>query len=380
MEASKNTPHLDTFAFVIFTIVIAVVFICVDLTIRFSTAASPENLTATTQALVQVGSLEEAAELWENALVIDSDDDLAHYRLGLIYAVTDPDEADDHLDQASTLDQTLSDTVKKLKSALRRGAFDEDPAYRLVLVGQTLADLGEWYLAKAAFLSGTQTNPNYPEAWAYLGEAQYQTGEDGLEALETAITLNPNSLAANAFMGLYWHRGSRPELALVYLQTAANLDPDNPAIQEDIAYVLADLGNFTAAMTHLARITELDPMESSSWKTLARFSLDYDVQVEEVGLPAARQAVLLAQDDPVAITLLGRAYMLLGNDIYPIRFFTQALEIDSTYPDAHLYLGIFYLENGEAENAQTHLETALQLDGDGSIGRLAQQVLERSFP
>jgi tetratricopeptide (TPR) repeat protein len=380
VEETKNTPKLDSFALTFSILVITVVLISVSLSFRFSQTLPPNNLTPTIQTLVQAGSLEEAAELWENVLAKDPNDQLAHYQLGLIYAIIHPDEAVDHLNQAATLDQTLTDPVIKLKNALRRGAFDEDPAYRLVLVGQTLADLGEWYLARAAFERGTQENPNYTEAWAYLGEAQYQTGEDSLEALEKAIALNPSSLAANAFLGLYWHRNSRPELALVYLQTAANLDPDNPAIQEDIAKVLANLGNFTAAMAHLIRVTELLPMESGSWQTLARFSLDYDVQVEEVGLPAARQAVLLAGDDPVAITLLGRAHMLLGNDIYPIRFFTQALEIDPTYPDAHLYLGIFYLEHGEPENAQTHLETALQLDGDGPIGRLAQQVLERYFP
>jgi tetratricopeptide (TPR) repeat protein len=144
--------------------------------------------------------------------------------------------------------------------------------------------------------------------------------------------------------------------------------------------VLADLGNFTAALAHLVRLTELLPMESHSWQALARFSLDYDVQVEEVGLPAARQAVLLAPDDPLSQTLLGRAYLLTGNEHYPVRFFTRALELDSNYPDAHLYLGIYYLQYGEPENARFHLEVAKELDVDGPIGKLAQDILERYFP
>jgi Tfp pilus assembly protein PilF len=380
VEETNNTPKLDSFAITFSVLVITVVLISVSLTFRFSQTLPTKNLPSTIEALIQAGALEEAAEFWENTLAIDPNDPIGHYQLGLIYAITSPDDAVDHLDQAAALDQSLSDSVNKLKNTLRKGAFDEDPAYQLVIVGQTLADFGEWYLAKEAFLRGTQENPNYPEAWAYLGEAQYQTGEDSLEALDKAIDLNPYSFAANAFLGLYWQRSSRPELALVYLQTAASLDSDNPAVQEDIASVLADLGNFNAAMTHLTRITELLPMESRSWQVLARFSVDYDIQVEDVGLPAARQAVLLDGDDPAAQTLLGRAYMLLGNDHYPKRFFTQALEIDEAYPDAHLYLGIFYLEHGEPENAKIHLETALQLDGDGAIGRLAQQILERYFP
>lgn len=379
MEEPKNTRSLDEWPF-IFLVTIAIILMFVGLIIGFSPTPAPKDLTATIQALIQSGALEDAVGLWENVLREYPNNTNAHYQLGLIYAIINPKEAVEYLDEAVVSDQSLSDNVTKLKNTLRRASFGEDPAYGLVLVGQTLAEFGEWTLAKEAFLRGTHENPGYPEAWAYLGEAQYQTGEDGLEALEKAIDLNPYSFAANAFMGLYWHRDSHPELALVYLQAAANLDPDNPAVQEDIANTLADLGNFNAAMAHLVRITELLPMESSSWQTLARFSLDYDVQVEEIGLPAARQAVLLGEDDPIAITLLGRAHMLLGDDVYPVRFFAQALEIDQTYPDAHLYLGIFYLEHGDSENAKTHLQTALQLDGDGPIGRLAKQVLERYFP
>jgi tetratricopeptide (TPR) repeat protein len=247
-------------------------------------------------------------------------------------------------------------------------------------VGQSLANVDEWGLAKEAFHRATLENPDYPEAWAYLGEAQYQTGEDGLASLERAIEFNPNAFATNAFMGLYWHRQGQPDLALVYLQTAAEIEPDNPSLQEDIAAVLVDLGNFAAALAHLVHLTELLPMESYSWQALARFSLDYDIQVEEVGLPAARQAVLIAPDDPLSQTLLGRAYMLTGNEHYPVRFFTRALEIDGDYPDAHLYLGMYYLQYGERDTAQKHLELAKELGGEGPIGGLAQDILDRYFP
>lgn len=337
-------------------------------------------LLPTAQAYVQSGELDAAARFWEDALAQNPNDATAHYQLGLITAITDPDEAVSHLDRAVQLDETLNDPVRELKNTLRRAAFAEEPAYRLVLVGQSLADLGEWDLAKEAFDRATQENPDYSEAWAYLGEARYHTGGDGLTALEKALELNPHAFAANAFMGLYQHRQGKPDLALVYLQTAADIEPDNPSLQEDIAAVLADLGNFTAALAHLDRVTELLPTESHSWQALAQFSLDYDVQVEEVGLHAARQAVLLSPDDPLSQTLLGRAYLLIGTEHYPLRFFTRALELDSNFPDAHLYLGMYYLQYGERENARLHLEKARDLGGDGSIGTLAQDILDRYFP
>ncbi|MGD8455096.1 MAG: tetratricopeptide repeat protein [Anaerolineales bacterium] len=338
------------------------------------------DLLPTAQAYIKSGELNGAVILWEEVLTQDPENATAHYQLGLISAITNPDKAITHLDQAAQLDETLNDPVGALKNTLRRAAFAEEPAYRLIQVGQSLANLDEWDLAEKVFQQATQDNPDYPEAWAYLGEAQYHTGEDGLAALEKALNLNPNAFAANTFMGLYWYRQGQPDLALVYLQTAAEIEPDNPALQEDIAAALADLGNFTAALSHLVRLTELLPMESHSWQVLARFSMDYDVQVEEVGLPAARQAVLIAPDDPLSQTLLGQAYMLTGNEHYPIRFFTRALELDRDFPDAHLFLGIYYLQYDDPENAQMHLELAKELGGDGPIGELAQDILDRYFP
>jgi tetratricopeptide (TPR) repeat protein len=379
VDAIKRAPGVVGLA-VVLLLVVGVVWVFGDFTPATPKTPSTEELLPTAQAYIQSGELDEAAGLWEAALTQNPDDPSAHYRLGLITAVTNPDEAVPHLDRAAQLDESLNDPVRELKNTLRRAAFAEEPAYRLVLVGQSLADLDAWGLAKEAFGRATQENPDYPEAWAYLGEAQYHTGGDGLAALEKSLELNPNAFAANAFMGLYQHRQGQPDLALVYLQTAADIEPDNPSLQEDIAAVLADLGNFTAALAHLVRLTEILPMESHSWQALAQFSLDYDVQVEEVGLPAARQAVLLSPDDPLSQIILGRAYMLIGNEHYPVRFFTRALELDSNYPDAHLYLGMYYLQYGERENARLHLEKARDFGGDGPIGTLAQDILERYFP
>jgi tetratricopeptide (TPR) repeat protein len=379
VEAIKKAPGVFGLG-IVFLFMVAVVWLFGDLAPQASQVVSTDGLLPTTQAHIQSGELEAAARLWEDTLVLDPDNAIAHYQLGLLYAITNPDEAVAHLDRVAQLDEALTESVRELKNTLRRAAFAEEPAYRFVLVGQTLANLEEWELALVAFDRAVQENPDYPEAWAYLGEAQYHTGGDGLEALEKAIELNPNAFAANAFMGRYWHRQGEPELALVYLQTAASIEPDNPSLQEDIAAVLADVGNFTAALAHLVRVTERLPMESHAWQTLARFSLDYDVQVEEVGLHAARQAVLLSPDDPLSQTLLGRAYLLMGNEHYPVRFFTRALEIDNEYPDAHLYLGMYYLQYGDRDNARFHLERARDLGEDGPIGDLARDILDRYFP
>ncbi len=334
----------------------------------------------TAQAYRIEGEFEKAVVEWEQAIALNPDDPQAHYQLGLILTVTDPDAAPRHLNQAAELDDSLTDPVYDLTNTLRLASFSDKPAYEDILIGQTLADLGEWDLAHALFLRSTKEQPNYSEAWAYLGEAQYHVGEDGYPALTKAVALDSDSLAANLFMALYWRRQEKPEVAMTYLKISANLDPDNRAIMVEIAYVYSEMGDFTGALNLLIEIAEMYPEESSVWQSVARFSVQFEIEVEDVGLPAARQAVVLAKDDPAALTLLGRAHMVLGDEFYPEDYFLQAISIDDTYPDAHLYLGLVYLGQGKMEKAKVEIETALEL-GKGSLMELtAQRVLDRYFP
>ena len=70
--------------------------------------------------------------------------------------------------------------------------------------------MGEWEYAREAFRRATDLDPEYADAWAFLGEAQQQisgkeTGsysEVGLSELQRALQVDPNSILANFFMGL----------------------------------------------------------------------------------------------------------------------------------------------------------------------------------
>lgn len=379
MEKIKQTPGL-VLLFIVLLGVSGVSILLGDFTPISVAPVSTANPEPTAQAYRVEGEFEKAAEEWEQAIALNPDDAQAHYQFGLILAVIDPEEAPTHLNRAAELDDSLTRSVYDLTNTLRLASFADEPAFEHILIGQTLADLGEWDLAHALFLRSTKEQPNYAEAWAYLGEAQYHMGEDGYPALAKAIVLDPDSLAANLFMALYWRRGENPEVAMAYLTNAANLDPDNRAIMVEIAYVYSEMGDFTGALDLLVEIAETYPEESSAWQSVARFSVEFKIEVEDVGLSAARQAVVLATEDPAALTLLGRAYMVLGDEFYPEDYFLQAISIDDTYPDARLYLGLVYLGQGKMDKAQVQIETALELGEGTLIGVTAQRILDKYFP
>jgi tetratricopeptide (TPR) repeat protein len=336
----------------------------------------------TPSATAEVASptpLEKTAESYQAALVVNPTDPQVNYQLGLILAITSPEEAAQFLEAAQTSDPALAPLIKRVSDALRLGDISENPAYRLTLLGQALGAIQEWPLAHNALQLAVEQDPNYAEAWAYLGEAQQQTGDDGYEALETALSIDPQSYSANLLMALYWRRIGDPAEALQYLLVAERQDPNNVLLQEDIANTFAEAGQVEEGLEILHQLTADHPENSLVWQMLARLCLNYDLKVTDVGLPAARQAVLLAEDDPTALLLLGRAYFQDGNISMAERFFSEASLVEPLSPEPHYYLGLLYLNQGDLTAAEDHLSQAYRLDPSGSIGLQAQQTLEQYF-
>ena len=333
----------------------------------------------TAQSFESQGELELAADTWHKVLENEPKNPEAAYRLGLLLTLLNMEKSEPYLRQAANLDPGYQAATARILNTIRLASFAEDPAYQVIQIGQSLAAEDEWQLAFFAFQRATQLNPEYTEAWAYLGLAQQELGQDGYQALSRAIELNPESLAANALMGAYWRSQGEPEKALPFFQTASDLDPENLNLLADLGLALADVGDMTGALDQFDKLVNLAPEDVQSWMVVAQFSLDYNVQLEEIGLPAARQAVLLDGQNPQALVLLARVYSQQGDTVLAPRFFERALQADPEYPPAHFYFGVYYLAHEDLSLAQEHLEIAVELSPDTTIGKQAQQVLDEYF-
>ena len=349
-----------------------------------SATSTPFPPQATAEVLAAGGDYQQAVQRWQQAVEANPGSAHAHYQLGLIQSLINPEEATDHLQQAITLDPELEPLARKVLDALRQAEVIDDRAYQLTITGQALASLEEWDLAQEALETAVDLDPEYAEAWAYLGEIRQQTGDgDSLDALEQAISLDPDSYAANLFFSIYWKRNQQPKRALPYLQKAQMLDPNNLALKEDLAQTLIEAGLVETGFEIPEELTAQDPERLEAWMMLARLSIENTIQVEETGLPAARQAVLLAPDNPEATLLLGRAYLLNENPILAERFFLKCIALDSQMAAPHLYLAVIYLNQPNRQPAKPHLEAALSLaeeSGDQAVAEQASQFLQRYFP
>ena len=333
------------------------------------------------QAYRQTGDWENAVQSQRNLVALHPNKPEFTYELGLMLAATEPEAALAYLSLAGELDVSIKNTVnaliRNLRSALNRG----DPSYPFMIAGQEMAAMGKWDLALLAFSNAAELNPGYADAWAYLGEALQQSGQGGYDELEKAVKLDPDSIAVNTLLALYWQRQERYDLALVYLYAAAEVDNNNPALQAEIGNTLGLMGNIPAAETHYRLATSMEPRNPTYWNSLANYYIRYEIDIEENGAAAARQAVILAPEDAGSLDILAQIYLLQDNPILAVRFLKRALTADSEYAPAHLHSGLISIMDGDQLGAYQHFSAALSYSQPGSpTNDQARRLLETYFP
>ena len=166
------------------------------------------------------------------------------YQLGLLLAVLEPEAALAHLSQAAEGGGGMAAKANALLGRLNTARLYDEPAYTSLSVGRWLGSQGEWQLALLAFQQAVAQRPDYAEAWAYLGEAlqQTQAGTAGLAELQTALELDPASIAASLLVSLYWQRQGEFEKARETLEGAAAHEPENPYLQAELGTCFGGTG------------------------------------------------------------------------------------------------------------------------------------------
>ena len=305
------------------------------------------------------------------------DDASARYRLGLLLTLSDPNKALSELTNASQLNPQLDSAVQTLRTTLNLALLNDSASERSVIIGRGLGLVGEWPLARAAFQEAIKADAKNAEAWAWLGEANQhlKLPERGTEELDQALKLNPNSSVIHGLRGLYFQRVGNFREALTEFQSAAKLDPDNPAWQVSIGEAYSKLGDLIRALDAYQTATALAPDDASYLRLLAIFCAQNNINIKDIGVPAAQRAVILAKDDASSLDILGWLLLLDARYQEAERMLIRALEVDSQNASAHVHLGMVYLQKNDRTSAYNHLSQAREM-GD----REAEILLDQYFP
>lgn len=335
-----------------------------------------ENLySRLSQVYKENGDYSKAAGYLQSYVSLHLDDASAHYRLGLLLTITDPNAALQELIAASQLDPQFGPVMETLRSALNLASLEASPSERYLLIGRGLGLIQEWDLARVAFESAVQADETNADAWAWLGEVKQRSNEDGSADLERAYQIDPNSSTVRGLRGLYFQRIGNFRSALTEFQAAAQLDEKNPNWQVSIGETYSKLGDMILAIQAYQAATKIAPDDVKYWQLLALFCAQNNVNVKDVGIPASQQAIVLAKDDPNSFDLLGWLLLLDGRHEESERVLLHALDLDPQNALAHVHLGMLYLEQGRRDLAFSQLINARDLGSSE-----AQAILNQYFP
>jgi tetratricopeptide (TPR) repeat protein len=133
------------------------------------------------------------------------------------------------------------------------------------------------------------------------------------------------------------------------------------------------------ALIHYQKALDLEPADFDNLYLLASFSLHFDMELRETGLPAARDGAASQPRNPRWQDLLGSIFWRLGDGDLAERAYRRALEIDPVNAAANLHLGQYYLDRGEIEQAFAHIRAAADQNEDKAVREMAERLLARFF-
>jgi len=328
------------------------------------------------QAYWDEGDYESSALYFQKYIDVQPEDASSHYQLGLLLILSDPDQAFVELSTASQLDPEFDPAVQTLRTALTLSSFSKTLADQKVVIGRGLGLVNEWGLAHILFQEAVQLDEENAEAWAWLGEANQQTGNDEeLTYLDRALNLDSESSIVRGLRGLYFQRSGNHREALIEFQQAAKLDPQNPGWYVSIGEEYALLGNLILALDSYEYAANIDEQNAHYWYALADFCARNNINIADVGIPAAQKALFLSPNDPLGLDTLGWLLTLDGRFFEGEKFLLEALQNDNESASIRFHLGLLYIEKGELDRAHEHLLKAQEL---GSVD--VETLLQKYFP
>lgn len=337
-----------------------------------------ENLASLAQmqrALADFDGLAATVARWQSASPTEAQ---ALYWSALLATLREPEAA---LRLWSDLEgqPAYASSAQRMQAALEQALRSADPAYRLVSVGRALGSLGEWDLAAWAFEQAVQQSPDYAEAWAMLGQAQQALGQDGGPAVQQALALQPDSVLVQAAAASYWLEAGQTQQALATWQALTERQPLVCLWWAEQGRAYAQQGDLANALAFYQQAVQVQPTDADCWQRLALFSLTYGLDVPGVGLPAARQLLLLRPDDPVALLLMGQLLMTQGDAVSAERFLQRSLQ-GAESDAAHLALAQLLLTlPGRTAEAQPHLQAAAAWRPGSAVSERARALLAEYF-
>lgn len=274
------------------------------------------------------------------------------------------DAADALMAPASVLSSRKDDegALYEVRLALR---LDPDRDEAWLLLGDTLANLGDKTAARAAYARPRRGSPQYEAAraklaWSYQDDGQK---EQALEVARQALAADPTNRDAAIDLADLLRSDER------YADSARVLDPILAAEGTDpdwkLLYMRAvdaeESGDWTQAEADLRKALQLRPDEPELLNFLGYSWIDRGERLEEA-LAMVQKAVSLSPDSGAMVDSLGWGYYRLGDYAKAVDKLEAAVALEPGDPDVNDHLGDAYWRVGRKLEARFQWRRVLTLD------------------
>jgi tetratricopeptide (TPR) repeat protein len=337
-------------------------------------------------ALIETGRYVEAEASAKKFLVKSPDAGLVRHQLAEIYAATGRyAEAIDEFARAADAEKTKAPRGEKLESDLRRAELlvivgqeaaaqpifesfvkhytDNDPqtALELTLVARALVHLEKFQDANDAYRAAIDSDSTHLDA--QLGAAELFTDKynygDAAQFLDDALQVNPNSARAHLDVAINKKLDGGEEMSDA-LERALTINPNYVAAIVFKAGLTLEAGEFADANALLDKALKINPrsLEAHTLRAAMFYLQDRDRDVEaEI---AATMAVNPRYGE--AYNILSHFATITRRVSQSAEFAHKAIAISPRLWDAHLNLGMALLRLGQMQPGRAEIEIAFKGD------------------
>jgi len=202
-----------------------------------------------------------------------------------------------------------------------------------------------------------------------------------------ALELNPKNTMAHQKLGFLLHRvKNQPEEGLQHTRAAVALDPQNGFAQFDLGTALADQGDLSNGVVHLAEAIRLLPNGYDRQYNAVDMHLMLGLTTYRLGdyarsISALERVLAMAADHPRANYLMALAMASLGETETATPYNEKAVQRDpelARLPDFYDRLSGNYVKQGLYAKGLTAAEKARRLATEAGRGREAAQLQQRA--
>lgn len=190
----------------------------------------------------------------------------------------DPNQADYWMTQGKIY-QWLGNEVAAIKSFLRAGQMEKNPAEAIYYIGMSFFLLGNYYnqdkyylRAAQHFKTALQLDPHFDKAVFMLGAVnsiEFKLDQAKLD-FQKAMQMSPNNPYYILHYGILLNRMGDTTAALREMERAEQIDPSYARTYFNMGSVEAQVGKYKEARAQLEKGIQMDPKNAQAYYTLGR--------------------------------------------------------------------------------------------------------------